>query len=114
MVLVQVIRTGIQIASRITGYGRVGKYSKAFARYDRQLHGSVFGRSGGRGFRHGRDAGLAVASAAQGYNRGDIGDAVPFQSGRNGNTSRTKSKAYRRRRVKCRPRRTNNYSRYRK
>ena len=62
MVLIgQAIRTGIQIASRYTNFGKVGQYQRAFTRYDKQIHSRAFGRSGGRGFRHGRDAGLALS-----------------------------------------------------
>ncbi len=77
MVLVgQIIKAGIQVASRY--FPRGARYTKDFARFDRQLHGSVFGRSGGRGFRHGRDAGLAITGATQGF-RGDDLDAPSYR-----------------------------------
>ena len=49
MVLVNVIQAGIQVVTRISQFGRVGKYAKAYGKYDRSLHTRAFGRSGGRG-----------------------------------------------------------------
>ncbi len=83
----------------------VQKYFKDFGRYDRQLHQRLFGRSGGRGFRHGRDAGLAGGSLFR--TEGDSGlDARPFQPGytpRKFNETRGRRKFDRRtRRCRCR------------
>ncbi len=97
-------RAGLRTGTRIF---------KEFGRYDRSLHQSVFGRSGGRGFRHGRDAGLAIS----GFARGDELDAPQTQlnppskqyqaRSRYGKRGRTGRRCYnysggRRRRVPCR------------
>ncbi len=91
--------------SQVVGRGlkSVGqRYFKEFGRYDKRLHGQLFGKSGGAGFRHGRDAGLAITGAASSFGRGDDLDAPTFVPP----TSRKKLQAYSRRGNKYGARRT--------
>ncbi len=54
---------------------------KAFQRYDVRIFKGLYGPSGGRGVRHGRDVGSIIAGTYRGTSTGDIGDAVPYQPG---------------------------------
>ncbi len=109
-----VIGQGIsRVAGPAIGYA-ISRGFRTFRRYDETIHRQLYGRSGGRGVRHGRDAGSGIAGLYQGTRRGDDLEVGPrFQPEY---SSRPKSKAYRRRsdkysarRPKCRP---NNRSRY--
>jgi len=69
----------------------VPKYVKEFGKFDVRFHSQIFGKTGGRGFRHGRDAGLAIGSTAS--QQGSGLDPIPFQPGTQA-TSRKKPQAY--------------------
>ncbi len=62
MVIGQIVGIGTRLASqafRASGAKAGGKALLEFNRFDRRIHRRVLGRSGGSGFRHGRDIGLA-------------------------------------------------------
>ncbi len=95
-----------KVAGPALGYA-VSRGVRAFKKYDVQIHRNLYGRSGGRGVRHGRDAGSIIAGLYQGTRRGDDLDGKEFQPKY---SSRPKSKArrgrsnqYRFSGAKCRP-----------
>ncbi len=53
------------------------KYVKEFGKFDVRFHRGIFGKAGGRGFRHGRDAGLAIGSTIG--SQGSGLDPAPYQ-----------------------------------
>ena len=65
---------------RRVGPGIISKYAQAFNRYDVRVHKSLFGKAGGQGWRHGRDAGLAISSQIGAFRGDDLG-VVPQQTG---------------------------------
>ncbi len=65
---------------RRTGAGLIPKFAQAFNRYDVKLHTGLFGKAGGKGFRHGRDAGLAISSQISAFRGDDLG-GTPYQPG---------------------------------
>ncbi len=65
----QVLRQGL---TRI-----LPKYVKEFGKFDVRFHRGIFGKAGGRGFRHGRDAGLAIGSTLN--SQGSGLDPTPYQ-----------------------------------
>ncbi len=101
-----VIARGISEVARAYGPGLVKRGLQSFRKYDVKIHRNLYGKSGGRGVRHGRDAGSIIAGLYQGTRRGDDLDPIP-QGLRD--PSSTKSQAYSRRsnqrssgrRVKC-------------
>ncbi len=104
MVLARVLVEGLRVGSRY-----FPKTIFAIKRADVRIHKSLYGASGGRGVRHGRDIGSLGAGLYQGTR--DSGDdldehAVPYEKQRNGFTSGKKSKTYRRNKRSgyCRPR----------
>ncbi len=90
-------------AIRSSGIYLIERYTKTFTRYDKALFGRLYGKSGGRGVRHGRDIGAAVGGLMA-VQKGDDLDGQKIQPKY---SSRPKSKAYRRRGVKYNPRRRN-------
>ncbi len=80
------------------------KYVKEFGKFDVRFHRGIFGKAGGRGFRHGRDAGLAIGSTLS--NQGSGLDPAPYQPS---SSSRSKPKARRRYSDKRGSRRSNKY-----
>ena len=60
MVIGQIIREGIKYAVRSSGAGLIPKGYRAYRKYDIQTTNRLFGKSGGKGFRHGRDLGLIL------------------------------------------------------
>ncbi len=71
-----------------TGAYLLPKAYKAFRQYDVRTTNQLFGKSGGKGFRHGRDLGL-IASEFIGD---DIDEFSPEQG--NGSTPRKQPKTY--------------------
>ncbi len=67
-------RIGSQIGRHL-----VSRTFKEAGRFDRRLHQQVFGRSAGRGFRHGRDAGLAIGSTISSEGPSGLDYGPPFQ-----------------------------------
>ncbi len=72
---------------------------KAFRQYDVRITNQLFGKSGGKGFRHGRDLGLIASEFI-----GDDLDEFPTQRDEPKYSSRSKYKTYSRykRRNNCR------------
>ncbi len=69
-----VIRRVIDYAIRTTGAKLLSEGYKAFRKYDVRVTNQLFGKSGGKGFRHGRDLGLILGE----YVGDDVDDyAVP-------------------------------------
>ncbi len=60
MVISQIIREGIKYAIRSSGAGLIPKGYRAYRKFDVQSTTKAFGRSGGKGYRHGRDLGLIL------------------------------------------------------
>lgn len=73
----EIVRQGYRVATS-GGAGLIPKAVRFGTKYDRSLHKSVFGRSGGRGFRHGRDAGLALSGAIRDGDQLDNGSLQPL------------------------------------
>ncbi len=72
---------------RETGLYLVPKIFKAFQKYDVKIHRGLYGKSGGMGVRHGRDAGAAVGSLLSLGSNGDDLDGVqpsgsPYETGK--------------------------------
>ncbi len=65
MVVGIALRVGSRIAKEVAGYYKSSGASliprgyREVSKFDKRLHSQVFGRSAGRGVRHGRDIGLA-------------------------------------------------------
>jgi len=97
-----VLRKVIDYAIRTTGAALIPRAYKAFRKYDVATTNRLFGKSGGKGFRHGRDVGLLVSD----YLKGDGLDPSPFQPEY---SSRSKPQARRRYSKYGRPCRCNNY-----
>ncbi len=55
-----VLRRLIDYAIRTTGAKLIPAGYRAFRKYDIQTTNALFGKSGGKGFRHGRDLGLIL------------------------------------------------------
>jgi len=94
---------------RRTGAYLIPRAFKAFNRYDVAFHKGLFGKAGGRGWRHGRDAGLAVSSQIEQFRKGDIDSAVPYEPWKSGKAS-NKFQQARNRRANKRRNRCNNYN----
>jgi len=118
LVIGGLLRVGSQLAQRY-GVPAIGSAITTLKRYDVRIHTSLYGRSGGRGVRHGRDIGSAAAGIYQGSRGDDLDIGSRFQPEY---SSRPKSKAYRghryggrssRRRKYCNPRPKRPYSRSR-
>ncbi len=74
MVVGFAVREGIRIGSRY-----FPKTFRTIKRADVQIHKSLYGASGGRGVRHGRDIGSLAAGAYHGFKGDDLdnGEDVP-------------------------------------
>ncbi len=72
-----VIARGISEVARAYGPGLVKRGLQSFRKYDVKIHRNLYGKSGGRGVRHGRDAGSIIAGLYQGTRRGDDLDPIP-------------------------------------
>ncbi len=115
MVIGKIVYEGIRYGSRY-----FPKTIFAIKRADVRIHKSLYGASGGKGVRHGRDIGSAAAGLYQGTRPGD--DLGPGESDEpsTGFTSYKQPQARRRynisgrrkRRNYCRPRNPNRQSRY--
>ncbi len=104
--VVGIIARGLSEVARYYGPRAWSSTAKAIARYDVKIFRGLYGPTGGRAVRHGRDAGSIIAGLYQGT-RGDDLDGSPFQPQY---SSRPKSKTYRgrgnkygSRRSVCRP-----------
>ncbi len=56
------------IGRQVANYGirQVGRYLTQLHKYDVSIHKGLYGASGGRGVRHGRDAGIFISQYRQG------------------------------------------------
>ncbi len=97
-----------------TGAYLVPRAYKAFRQYDVRLTNQLFGKSGGKGFRHGRDAGLILSDFLGGDDLDRHAVQPPFNgtpSNRNYQTrNRYVGRSNPRRPVCYRPRRNKRYS----
>ena len=59
-------------AIRSTGIYLVKRYSKAFTKYDKRIFKGLYGESGGRGVRHGRDLGAVVGGLMASQGKDDL------------------------------------------
>ncbi len=82
---------------RETGIYLIPKVFKAFQRYDVKVFRGLYGKSAGRGVRHGRDIGAAVGSSLSLGSSGDDLDRHAVPQEEYGHPSGTKSQTYRRR-----------------
>ncbi len=79
MVIGPVVRAGSEIIRRY-GPKVIVKYGTTINKYDRRIHKSLYGASGGRGVRHGRDAGSVIAGLYSQYSQEDtLEQDGPFQ-----------------------------------
>ena len=85
-----VIRRLIDYAIRTTGAKLIPAGYRAFRKYDIQTTNALFGKSGGKGFRHGRDLGLILGEYV---GDDDLEDATVSPGSRS--SSRPKYKTYR-------------------
>ncbi len=76
MVISTLIREGIRYLVSSTGAGLIPKGYRAYRKFDVKSTNLAFGRSGGKGFRHGRDVGLIIGGQ---YLSGDDLDDAPVQ-----------------------------------
>jgi len=83
-----VIRRVLDYVVRSTGAKLIPEAYQAFRKYDVRITNQLFGKSGGKGFRHGRDLGLILGE----YTGDDLEDTQPLQPIRK-ITSRRKSQA---------------------
>ncbi len=112
MVIGKIVGTGLRIGARY-----FPKTLQSIKRADVAIHKSLYGASGGRGVRHGRDIGSLVA----GVYHGTRGDDLDAQKNEYDNPARTKYETrYRRGNVssrrgtsRCYPRRSRTKSKYR-
>ncbi len=92
MVYGQIARIAAQ-GVRAAGIHILPRAVKTFTKYDKKIFRSLYGQSGGRGVRHGRDIGAAVGGLMASQGKDEL-DGKTFQPQY---LSRAKSKAYRRR-----------------
>ncbi len=110
MVINVAIREGIRIATRY-----FPKTIASIQRADVRIHKSLYGRSGGRGVRHGRDIGAAAGGLYSEYFReDDIGTEFPQPENGPGFKPKARNKyqtrrGYKRRHKRC-PSKYNRYN----
>ncbi len=73
-----IIARGLSKAARDYGPGFVKGAFKQFKKYDVSIHRQLYGQSGGRGVRHGRDAGSLIAGTYQGLRGDDLDNGKGF------------------------------------
>ncbi len=100
MVVGQIVREGLRFGTRY-----FPRTVRSIKRADVQIHKSLYGASGGKGVRHGRDIGSLGAGLYQGTRNGDDLDTFPTGK-RPRDPSRKFTKTYNRykrgRRSRCR------------
>ncbi len=72
MVVGKIIDYGIRYGIR-----QVMPYYRAYRKFDVGTYRQAFGKSGGKGFRHGRDIGLASSEFLRGGDDIDVGTSQP-------------------------------------
>ncbi len=109
MVYGQIARIAAQ-GARAAGIYLIPRAVKTFTKYDKAIFRGLYGQSGGRGVRHGRDIGAAVGGLMA-TQRGDDLEVGSQNVGQY--SSRPKPQAYRGRGFKRGTRSSNYYSRCR-
>ncbi len=105
--VVGIIARGLSEVARYYGPRAWSSTAKAIARYDVKIFRGLYGPTGGRAVRHGRDAGSIIAGLYQGTRGDDLDRGSSYEPQY---SSRSKSEArgrrgykYGSRRPKCRP-----------
>ncbi len=96
MVYGQIARIAAE-GARAAGIYVIPRAIKTFTKYDKKIFRNLYGQSGGRGVRHGRDIGAAVGGLMASQT-GDSLDGVPkspsYPPGKRGETRRRYSNGY--------------------